>query len=241
MYQLHGTADAARPDAEDDPNGLVYISTPGKHVEEVDLTAGCCSDAVVAASTNPSCIVPLSQQQQRQQSRTGSSSPRQVDCKPSATTATLLPLPADDTAGLLSPSTSVTVTVQPSASAVSSLGQAPDGATPSAPLVIALPTAVVLALALCVYNGGEVGYGGWLVQYLVERGLLGEGTGSVMASLFWAGLASGRLLGAFSAMKFSVMSILFTAAGLSLVPIVLVAAMPDNVMLLWIASVRAVP
>ena len=104
--------------------------------------------------------------------------------------------------------------------------------------VIAMPTAVVLSLALCVYNGSEVGYGGWLVQYLVARDLLNEHTASFMASGFWAGLASGRLIGAVLALRLDSLRLLFASGLLSLVPIGFVVAMPDSLPVLWPASVR---
>ena len=82
---------------------------------------------------------------------------------------------------------SVTLTVPPDT-------LAPATGCTVAPAVLPFSLTLVLGTLLFTYVGAEVGFGGWLLEYALMQGLLGEGDASLLVSLFWGSMAAGRLL-----------------------------------------------
>ena len=105
---------------------------------------------------------------------------------------------------------------------------------------LSLPAALLLALSMCLYNGGEVGFGGWLVDYVVDLDLAEQQAASYVVSAFWAGLTTGHLLSAALSRVLTIHRLLVMSSIAAAVPLVCVAAMPTSFPLLWAAAVRTI-
>lgn len=56
------------------------------------------------------------------------------------------------------------------------------------------PILVVLVLFLVLYVGAEIGFGGWIYSYALERGLAGETGAALLNSAYWGAFTLGRLV-----------------------------------------------
>jgi fucose permease len=81
------------------------------------------------------------------------------------------------------------------------------------------PTLVLLGVAICAYVAAEVGVSNWIVRFLEPAPL---STATLALSLFWAGLAVGRLVSAQIADRFD--HVTFTAASALILAVALIGA-----------------
>ena len=105
---------------------------------------------------------------------------------------------------------------------------------------LALPL-ILLAVAICCYVAAEVGVSNWLVRFLEPAPLT---TATTALSLYWAGIAVGRLLAARFADRFD--HVLFAATSsaamsVALVGAILVPSLPASIALFALAGVATGP
>jgi fucose permease len=105
---------------------------------------------------------------------------------------------------------------------------------------LALPL-ILLAVAICCYVAAEVGVSNWLVRFLEPAPLT---TATTALSLYWAGIALGRLLAARFADRFD--HVLFAATSsaamsVALVGAILVPSLPASIALFALAGVATGP
>ncbi len=105
---------------------------------------------------------------------------------------------------------------------------------------LALPL-ILLAVAICCYVAAEVGVSNWLVRFLEPAPLT---TATTALSLYWAGIALGRLLAARFADRFD--HVLFAATSSAVMSVALVAAilvpsLPGSIALFALAGVATGP
>ena len=105
---------------------------------------------------------------------------------------------------------------------------------------ISLPL-VLLGIAICAYVAAEVGVSNWIVRFLEPAPLT---TATLALSLFWAGLAVGRLVSARIADRFD--HVMFTAASALILAIALVGAifvpsLPVSIALFAVVGAAAGP
>jgi MFS transporter, FHS family, glucose/mannose:H+ symporter len=105
---------------------------------------------------------------------------------------------------------------------------------------LALPL-ILLAVAICCYVAAEVGVSNWLVRFLEPAPLT---TATTALSLYWAGIAVGRLLAARFADRFD--HVLFAATSsaamsVTLVVAILVPSLPASVLLFGLAGIATGP
>ena len=117
---------------------------------------------------------------------------------------------------------------------------APAIASPSIRSRIALPLAL-LALAICVYAASEVGVSNWLVRFLEPAPL---STATLALSLYWAGLAVGRVVSSQIADRFD--HVRFTAACAALLSVALLGAivvpsLPLSIALFGVCGIASGP
>ena len=105
---------------------------------------------------------------------------------------------------------------------------------------LALPL-ILLAVAICCYVAAEVGVSNWLVRFLEPAPLT---TATTALSLYWAGIALGRLLAARFADRFD--HVLFAATSsaamaAALTAAILVPSLPASIALFALAGVATGP
>jgi fucose permease len=122
----------------------------------------------------------------------------------------------------------------------------PDAGAPSAwdPVAVgrrmALPL-VLLGVATSTYVASEVGVSNWLVRFLAAAPL---GTATLALSLYWAGLAAGRLVSSQLADRFDHVRFTATCAGilsLALVGAIVVPSLPISIALFAVAGAASGP
>jgi fucose permease len=105
---------------------------------------------------------------------------------------------------------------------------------------LALPL-VLLAIAMASYVASEVGVSNWLVRFLEPAPL---GTATLALSLYWAGLAAGRLVSSQVADRFDHVRFTAACAGiltLALVGAILVPSLPISIALFAVAGAASGP
>jgi fucose permease len=118
-------------------------------------------------------------------------------------------------------------------------GHAGDG-RPDAARVLTIPL-LLLAIAIGCYVAAEMGTSGWLVRFLASAPLT-EATASL--SLFWGGIAAGRLLGSRFADRFNPVAFATACAllaGIAGVAAVLVQNVPASIALFALAGLGQGP
>lgn len=100
---------------------------------------------------------------------------------------------------------------------------------------------ILLAVAISCYVAAEIGVSNWLVRFLEPAPL---STATLALSLFWAGLALGRLVGARLADRFDHVAFAMTAAGATavvLVGAIMVPSLPASIALFGLTGVVTGP
>ncbi len=98
-----------------------------------------------------------------------------------------------------------------------------------------LPVMLVV-LAFVVYVGAEVGFSNWIYTYATTLNLATAVTAAYLTSAFWGLFTIGRLLGIWTAARFSPRSILFTDLGGCFASLCLIILGRASAPLLWVGS-----
>lgn len=95
---------------------------------------------------------------------------------------------------------------------------------------------LLIVLAFVLYVGAEVGFSNWIYTYAITLNLATAVTAAYLTSAFWGLFTIGRLLGVWTAARFSPRSILFTDLAGCLVGLCLIILGHASAPLLWIGS-----
>ncbi len=95
---------------------------------------------------------------------------------------------------------------------------------------------LLIVLAFVVYVGAEVGFSNWIYTYAITLNLATTITAAYLTSAFWGLFTIGRLLGVWTAARFSPRSILFTDLAGCLASLGLIIFGRASAPLLWVGS-----
>jgi MFS family permease len=82
----------------------------------------------------------------------------------------------------------------------------------------------------------QVGFGGWLPEYVHQRGLMGEAESAYVGSGFWAGLTLGMLASIALANKVPCRTLLASATLAAALPAGAIVVFPESKLVAWVAS-----
>ncbi len=95
----------------------------------------------------------------------------------------------------------------------------------------------VIVVFLFFYVGAEVGFGGWVFTYALERNLANETTGAYLTSAFYGAFTVGRLLSIPIAARLRPRWILISDLGGGILSLVLILLFPTSAAVLWTGAI----
>jgi fucose permease len=98
------------------------------------------------------------------------------------------------------------------------------------------PAFVLVCVFFFLYVGAEVAFAGWVSTYADEIRLGGQSAPGILASVFWAGFALGRLIAIWMARRMSLSTMLVASCAMSVIATFVLAVGDGVAAVVWICT-----